>query len=58
MADADPPPSTYVSQLACNHLDWTTVTELPVPIAACEECLKIAEANVGDALPGFHDYFS
>lgn len=26
---------------ACTHLDQIMVTELPVPIAGCEECLKI-----------------
>jgi len=25
----------------CAHLDQVTVTELPQPIAGCEECLKI-----------------
>jgi uncharacterized UBP type Zn finger protein len=26
---------------ACSHLDQILVTELPEPIAGCEECLKI-----------------
>ena len=29
-----------MSTPACAHLDQITVTELPVPIEGCEECLK------------------
>jgi len=34
-----------VSEL-CSHLDQIQVTELPEPIAGCEECLKIGSGWV------------
>jgi len=30
-----------MAQPVCTHLDQIVVTELPSPIAGCEECLKI-----------------
>jgi len=32
---------TVTAEPTCTHLDQISVTELPVPIDGCEECLKI-----------------
>jgi ubiquitin-hydrolase Zn-finger-containing protein len=32
--------------VSCSHLDQIAITELPDPIAGCEECLKIGSSWV------------